>query len=115
MPEKSQVSWKVWVVISVVTAGLTPFVMELLPPIASAVSKQWHPSTSCIAVVSQPQSPLKIHRAPTLKSMVSVWEQQGSKAQVTVVGECQGWYRVSDPEKGWVEGDRITAPCLKAF
>jgi hypothetical protein len=94
MPE-SQVSWKGWVVISIVTAGITPFVMELLPPIASVISKHWHPSTQCIAVVSQPHLPLKIHQAPTLKSMVSVWAQQGSKAQVTVIGERQGWYRIS--------------------
>ena len=112
---ESQVSWKAWIVISIVTAGITPFVMELLPPIASAISQQWHPATQCIAVVSQPHLPLKIHQAPTLKSTVSVWAQQGSEAQVTVVGERQGWYRVSDPAQGWVEGDRITAACLKAF
>lgn len=114
MPE-SQVSWKVWVVISIVTAGITPFVMELLPSIASAVSKQWHPSTPCIAIVSQPYLPLKIHQEPDLQSLVSVWAQQGSEAQVTVVGERQGWYRLSDPARGWVEGDRINAACLKAF
>lgn len=114
MPE-SQVSWKVWVVISIVTAGLTPLVMEVLPPIASAVSKQWHPSSPCVAVVSQPHLPLKIHEAPTLESMVRVWAQQGTDAQVTVIGERQGWYRVSDPERGWVEGDRITAVCLEGF
>ena len=112
---ESQVSWKAWIVISIVTAGITPFVMELLPPIASVISQQWHPATQCIAVVSQPHLPLKIHQAPTLKSTVSVWAQQGSEAQVTVVGERQGWYRVSDPAQGWVEGDRITAACLKAF
>lgn len=112
---ESQVSWKVWVVISIVTAGITPFAMELLPSIASAISKQGHPFTQCIAVVNQPHLPLKIHKAPTPKSLVSIWAQRGSGAQVTVVGERQGWYRVSDPAKGWVESDRITAACLKGF
>jgi hypothetical protein len=116
MPEECQVSWKVWVVISIITAGLTPFVMEFLPPIASAVSKQWYPfSTQCVASVSQPHLPLKIHQAPTLNSVVSLWAQQGTEAQVTVVGAEQGWYQVSDPERGWVEGDRVTAACLQAF
>ncbi|MBW4515482.1 MAG: hypothetical protein KME11_09680 [Timaviella obliquedivisa GSE-PSE-MK23-08B] len=114
MPE-SQVSWKGWVVIGIVTAGITPFVMELLPSIALAISKQWHSSTHCTAIVSQPQLPLKIHQAPTLKSMASIWTQQGSAAQVIVVGEQQGWYRVSEPTKGWVERDRISGACLKAF
>jgi hypothetical protein len=115
MPEESQVSWKVWVVISIVTAGLTPLVMEGLPSIASAVANQWNPSSQCIAAVNQPQAPLEIHRAPSLNSVVSVWTQRGEQAEVTVVGERKGWYRVSDPEKGWVQGDRITASCLKSF
>jgi hypothetical protein len=113
--QESQVSWKVWVVISVVTAGMTPLVLELLPSIASAIAKQWHPSNQCIAVVSQPHLPLKIYKAPTPNSLVSIWAQQDSQAQVTVVGERQGWYRVSDPARGWIEGDRISAACLKAF
>jgi hypothetical protein len=115
MPEESQVSWKVWVVISIVTAGLTPLVMEGLPSIAAAVSNQWNPPVQCVAAVNQPQTPLEIHRSPSLNSVMSVWAQRGEQAQVTVVGERKGWYRVSDPAKGWVTGDRITAPCLKSF
>ncbi|NJR37682.1 MAG: hypothetical protein HC781_01165 [Leptolyngbyaceae cyanobacterium CSU_1_4] len=114
MPE-SQVSWKSWVLISIVTAGITPLVMELLPSIAFAISKQWHSSAHCIAGVNQPQLPLNIHRAPTLESMASIWAQQGSEGQVIVVGEREGWYRISEPAKGWVERERISAACLKEF
>jgi hypothetical protein len=115
MPEESQVSWKVWVVISIVTAGLTPLIMEGLPSIASAMSRQWYPSPHCVAAVNQPHAPLEIHQAPSPNSGVSVWAQQEKQAQVTVVGERKGWYQVSDPEKGWVKRDQITAACLEKF
>jgi hypothetical protein len=110
MAEESEISWKVWVVISMVTAGLTPVAIEVVPPITAAISRQWNP---CMASVSQPNTPLSIHQVPDGKRVGSIWGQH--EAQVTVVGEREGWYRVSAPEHGWVRGDRIRAACLEGF
>jgi hypothetical protein len=107
MADESQVSWKVWVVISMVTAGLTPVALELVPPLTNAIARHWRP---CTAAVSQPSTPLTIHRKPDGERVGSLWAQH--EAQVTVVAEQEGWYRVSAPEKGWVRGDRISAACL---
>jgi hypothetical protein len=112
MTEESQVSWKVWVVISMVTAGLTPVAIEVVPPIAAAISRHWNP-IRCVASVNHPSTPLMIHQAPDGARVGSIWAQH--EAQVTVVDEREGWYRVSAPEKGWVRGDRITAACLNGF
>jgi hypothetical protein len=108
MPEESRVSWKSWVVISIVTAGLTPVAIEFLPSIASTVSQRWKPAVRCIASLSQPDLPLKIYQAPDAGSRSSFWQQGEPNAQVVVVGERQGWYRVSAPDKGWVKGDSLS-------
>ncbi len=105
MADESQVSWQVWAVISIVTAGLTPVAIELIPPIASTIAQQWRP---CTAAVRQPNTPLTIHQKPDGQGVG--WAEY--TAQVTVVAERRGWYRVSAPEKGWVKGDRISAACL---
>jgi hypothetical protein len=107
MADDSQVSWKVWAVISIITAGITPMAIELVPPIASAIARHWRP---CTASVSQPSTPLTLYQQPEGQQVGSLGARQ---EQVTVVAEREGWYRVSAPEKGWVRGDRISAACLE--
>ncbi|MCU0567643.1 MAG: hypothetical protein MUF49_13715 [Oculatellaceae cyanobacterium Prado106] len=114
MPKESQqVSWKVWVVISIVTAGLTPLAVEVLPSLSSRFANRLR--HNCVAAVNQPQTPLKIYTAPNDTSEGQWLEFLGNKARVTIVGESEGWYRMSEPAKGWVQSDRITGACLRSF